>query len=199
MADFPWEKMESESDRAFAAFITYRDLGHRRTLREAASIFYSRPDLDPKSGKARQFEKWSALNKWVQRAEEFDGWVQAQQDQTASEAIISMKTRHAAIAAAATGKIVEAINQLDATKLNGLQLLQMFDLAVKNERLARDVPSDVQIVSSDADMGPGILEVSDEALEAKLAAWRASRDPENTIEQGEPSADDEDDDPETGE
>lgn len=193
VGDYPWEMLESETSKQFAAFVVYRDLGPTRTLRAATQIRYGISDKDwpAASGKKRLVERWSAANKWVQRAEEYDRWTDVQESERTADEIRKMKARHAGIAAAATGKIIAAINELDPKKLNGLQLLQMFDLAVKNERLARDVPNDIRAVTN-VDGGPvELADVTDEALEGKLKAWLAARDPANEIEKGEPEGPDE--------
>lgn len=198
LGDYPWEMLPGETPKQFAAFVTYRELGIHRSLREATVVFYRIPADEWATesgkkhwqGKKRLIERWSAQNKWVQRVEEYDEWIRQSSEQDAADEIRKMKVRHASIAAAATGKVIEAINHLDASKLNGLQLLQMFDLAVKNERLARDVPNDIRAITN-VDGGPvEMAQVTDEALEGKLRAWLASRDPENTIERGEPDGSD---------
>jgi hypothetical protein len=185
---YPWERRDGETETQYRAFIAYRDLGPKRTLRAAACEHYgiAPADFDPKSGKMRTFERWSGANQWVIRAEAFDDWSQALADQDNAAAIIAMKTRHARIAEAAQSKVVEAIQKIDPSKMNLLQIVQVFDIAVRNERLARGVPASVDaIVGAEADQGRS-EPISDEALMAKIKAWRASRDPENTIEAGEP-------------
>lgn len=189
---FPWEKLESETMKQFQAFVVYRELGPTRTLREAAIIHYRIPEgqYDPKMGKMRVFERWSARNKWVQRCEEYDQYVELKESEKNADTVRRMKVRHQSIAAAATAKVVEGINALDATKLNGVQLMQMFDLAVKNERLALGVPNDITALTN-VEGGPvEMASVTDEALEGKLRAWLASRDPKNEIEKGEPDGGD---------
>lgn len=185
---YPWEMLPTETNKSYAAFLTYRDLGPRRTLREAASAFYNVPqdEMISHGGKVRTFEKWSSRFSWVHRVERWDDHTRQLADAATEQAIISMKERHAQIAAAAQGKIVSALNSVDVSKLNPLQMMQMFDIAVRNERLARGVPASVDAILA-ADTSPEMQSVTDEALEGKLTAWLRSRDPENTIELGEPS------------
>lgn len=188
---YPWERRDGETETQYRAFLAYRDLGPGRTLRVAAQGHYQIPaeQFDPKSGKMRTFERWSGMNQWVIRAEAFDDWTQALADQDNASAIIAMKTRHARIAEAAQSKVIEAIQKIDVSKMNLLQIAQVFDIAVRNERLARGVPASVDaIVGAEADQGRS-EPVSDESLMAKIKAWQASRDPSNTIEAGEPNGD----------
>lgn len=63
-----YDKLPEETDRAYAAFCSYRDLGPTRSLAKAAEVFYG--------GKTRakvvQFENWSSTHGWVQRATVWD-------------------------------------------------------------------------------------------------------------------------------
>lgn len=194
MDRYPWEKLPDETDKQYRAFLTYRDLGRKRTLRDAAADHYGvdRKVFDPKGGKARVFERWSAQNKWVARSEAWDTYLQELTDSETEADIIAMKKRHAQIATAAQSKVVEALNAIDVSKMNLLQIAQVFDIAVKNERLARGVPANVEAILTRDDSAQIEGAINDEALIGKLAAWKASRDPENRIEVGEPETDEED-------
>lgn len=195
MDRYPWEKLPDETDKQYAGFLSYRDMGRRRTLREAAAKHYGVPSeqFDPKGGKARTFERWSGMNRWVKRAEAWDDHLDRLSDADTEKAILDMKQRHAQIAVVAQAKVVDALNSIDVSRLNLLQIAQVFDLAVKNERLARGVPASVDAIVS-RDDSPQLQEaISDEALLGKIAAWRASRDPANTIEAGEPQPEEEGD------
>lgn len=188
MDRYPWEKMPDETDKQYAGFLSYRDMGRRRTLREAAAKHYEVPldQFDPKGGKARTFERWSGMNQWVRRAEAWDDHLDRLTDADTEKAILDMKQRHAQIAVAAQAKVVDALNRVDPSKMNLLQIAQVFDLAVKNERLARGVPASVDAIVN-RDESPQLTEaISDESLLGKIAAWKASRDPNNRLEAGEP-------------
>lgn len=69
MTDTPnlWERLDSDTDKSFAAFCIYRDMGDRRSLDKAAQDYY---------GKSRvslgQFEKWSVDHNWQERVAAFD-------------------------------------------------------------------------------------------------------------------------------
>jgi len=194
LAKYPWEILPNETGEEYAAFITYRDLGARRTLRKAASVYYEVPEADVAefhAGKIRTFERWSGRNSWVQRSEKYDLHVQTLNDAKTTEEILAMKDRHAQIAMAAQSKMIAALQGLDASKLNLLQMMQVYDIAVRNERLARGVPQSVEAIVA-GDNSPGASSVTDESLDAKLQAWLRAKDPENTIELGEPDGADED-------
>lgn len=63
--DHPWEQRLNESDKAYAAFRVFRDLGpSKRTLAETARQL----------GKARRgvVEEWAGKHRWVERAKAWD-------------------------------------------------------------------------------------------------------------------------------
>src|SRR3954471_9546497 len=59
----PWEKLEKESSKAFAAFHTYLGLGAERSIEAAGE----------KVGKcSKVLERWSKKFAWGERAQEYD-------------------------------------------------------------------------------------------------------------------------------
>lgn len=69
----PWDRQEHETNRAYQAFLCYRDMGALRSLRKAAEIFYGDVGYVSKpSAKNRQFFEWSSNHKWVARCEAWD-------------------------------------------------------------------------------------------------------------------------------
>ena len=60
-----WEMQPTETPRAFAAFVVYRDLGPGRSLAKAA-------DAMPHGPGVRVMKSWSPAHRWVERARAFD-------------------------------------------------------------------------------------------------------------------------------
>jgi len=75
----PWERLSREGERAYAAFLAYRDLGPRRT-HEAARVH-----LGKRPGYLKPIERWSALRDWRLRAGAWDDHLQAERDKVAAE------------------------------------------------------------------------------------------------------------------
>lgn len=68
-----FEQQPKESDVAFACYKVFRDLGPGRTLREAAAIYYERPEYREHTRSVpSQVKKWSARFDWPERAREAD-------------------------------------------------------------------------------------------------------------------------------
>lgn len=67
-----WDKTLEESNRAYSAFLTYRNLGALRSLPKAAKIFYGDIYLPKSYSKDTQFRKWSRTYNWVARCSDWD-------------------------------------------------------------------------------------------------------------------------------
>lgn len=192
---YPWERTEGETSNNYAAFLTYRDQGPRRTLRKAAMIHFNveEADYDPMGGGIRTLQKWSSEFRWVARSEEYDDWLRHLEDAKDIEDIKAMRTRHATISTIMQNKVAIYLNTLDDAKLARMSpdsAMRLLDLAIKNERLARGVPDSITGITN-AEGGPVEVEVSETELERKFAAFMLSRDPGNDIERGEPNGADE--------
>lgn len=195
LSDLPWERRSDEGTKAFAAFIVYRDLGPRRTLRQAALAHYQIAEDDLKaSSKKRVVEGWSSRHQWRARAEEWDNYVRHETEEKELKAIADMRVRHASLMTVMQSKMVTYLNGLTDDVIKRMSpdvAMRALDLAIKNERIARGVPDTVTALTN-VHGGPVQHQeqaVTDESLERKLRAWYASRNPENTLEKGEPDRD----------
>lgn len=74
----PWEMRDDETDNAFEAFRTYRDLGAKRSIRAAGAIL--RKNLTT-------LGEWSVKYDWPNRARAFDKWA----DQQATQAWLDQR------------------------------------------------------------------------------------------------------------
>ena len=63
-----WDKQETETNRAYNAFLAYRNMGALRSLRKAVVEFYGIKS----DAKVTQFSKWSSKHNWVSRCSDFD-------------------------------------------------------------------------------------------------------------------------------
>ena len=68
----PWEMLENEPSKAWGAFQVYRDLGVNRTLAGTAKV------LESRNLKGGGLKTWSAKYNWVERARQFDAFMDAQ-------------------------------------------------------------------------------------------------------------------------
>ena len=104
-----WDRQPTEGPRAYKAFLTYRNLGPKRSIDAACRL-----SLEPqgKYGKntVRGWEKWSSLHQWVARAEAWDAWRQAEQERIEREAEEAEIKRVMALRYAKTHYRVEDLN-----------------------------------------------------------------------------------------
>jgi hypothetical protein len=127
----PWERMDGESTRAYAAFTSYRDLPpNSRSLRAAAE--------SSASGRAnlRQYERWSGQWEWVSRVEAHDAFMDGERRTAERDAIVDMGRQHAA---AAMQLVERGVTALAAVELAALRFIES---GIKLERLARGEPEE---------------------------------------------------------
>lgn len=133
-----YERQEGESQKAFEAFATYRDLGITRSIREVAQKLNKSVAL---------LGRWSSKYEWVDRAQAFD-------DEMDRKAILDnekkrreMVKRHASAATMFQGKVIERLNSLKPEELSPSDLIRWFTEAVKIERLSRGESTDIAEVN----------------------------------------------------
>ncbi len=75
----PWGHQPREGERAYVAFLAYRDLGPGRTHEATRECLGKRP------GYLKPIERWSASWDWRQRARAWDDHLQAGRDKVAAD------------------------------------------------------------------------------------------------------------------
>lgn len=98
----PWDRQPGESDKAFAAFCAYRDLGPDRTHEK------TREKLGKNSGYLRVLEAWSGRFRWMDRAAAFD----AELDRQKLPAVIELHNRTALVSAGIQEARLDDYNRL---------------------------------------------------------------------------------------
>jgi hypothetical protein len=76
----PWDRLDDESGRAYAAFCVYRDLGPDRKVCEAVRIHYSGKQCKS------QVAIWSQKYKWADRVQAYDLHLQRVREAAAAAA-----------------------------------------------------------------------------------------------------------------
>ena len=143
-----WEPQEGElrgGGKAWRAFCAFRDLGPERTLRQAAAVFYGRPDGEPKPHQYDQLKRWSAKFDWQERARSLD----ARDEMVRRVAIEAHLQAQAADRASREAKITERI--LEIREAASEQSLKMLAWPLAEQRVVRDEDGeDVTIILSPA-------------------------------------------------
>lgn len=130
----PWERLESESSKAYEAFCIYRDLGINRSIAKVVQIL----------GKSKALlEGWSSKHDWVERAAAWD----SEQDRVARQQqlddIKKMRKRHASLAEAMLLKASKALLIIPEDEIKAGDVSRMVDIASKLERISRGDVGDV--------------------------------------------------------
>lgn len=137
-----WERQKGETQKAFAAFVVYRDLpGFQRSFRHAVDRQHGlKPGQAGYRSRYNQLCKWSSKYKWVDRCREWDSYKDRVSREEQIDQVRSMHTRQATIAAALQQKAYERLKKIDPSILSPSMVIKWFVEAAKMERTARGEP-----------------------------------------------------------
>ena len=160
-----WDKQIGETNRAYNAFLAYRNMGALRSLTKAAKVFYGDIYLPKSYSKDTQFRKWSRTHNWVARCEAYD----IEQDKIFQveqrEAIREMNKRQATIGAAMQKKGITRLIDMDISELTPDQAARLTKTGVEIERPARGEAT--EITEHKGAVGVNIIKV-DSAIAKKI-------------------------------
>lgn len=129
----PWEQQEGETIRAWVAFRIYRDMGRDRALSKVAR------ELGIKH--KRNIAKWSSANHWMERVTAYEGHLDVIRRRETRRSQNEMAKRHATMAAGIQNKVLARLKGLDPEDMKVGEMLRAFDLSVKIETHARQIPT----------------------------------------------------------
>lgn len=129
----PWERQEGESDKAYEAFTTYRDMGASRSVAKVGK----------KLGKTTtHLEEWCSKFSWVDRAKAWEN----EQDRILRlqqiEEIRDMRKRHADLAVKMLEKALEGLRLLTPDELNAVSIGRIVEVASRLEQKSRGDTTD---------------------------------------------------------
>lgn len=149
----PWERVEGETPKAYAAFCVYRDLGKIRSLQKAGR----------KQGESRAKKaicQWSAKYNWVARANAYDDYIEKKKREQNEQEILQMNETHAKVAMLMIMKVLAKVKSVDPETLTPMDAAKWIDVASKLERVSRGEPSDK--IDMDAKIKRFIVKVPEE-------------------------------------
>ena len=132
-----WERLPSESSKAYAAFCIYRDMGPKRSIEKVQK------KVGKKSGYLRHLYRWSSKYNWFERAKAYDDYIEKKKREENEKAILEMAERHVKLAMAFLLKIAQALQQIDPAQLSPSDMAKWLEIATKLERLSRGVPTEI--------------------------------------------------------
>ena len=126
-----WERQPSETAKAYAAFLLYRDLP---AIDRSVSAARERHQRDTK-GTLRQWKGWSMRNGWVNRAAEHDSDLASRRREHTAKELERSQDDALILIRAALAKVAERIKGMDAKELAAGQipsaLKTLFELELK--------------------------------------------------------------------
>lgn len=123
-----WERQTGEGDKAWEAFVIYRDLGPDRSLRQVAKRLERSPGY---------LEELSRTKGWTERVAAWDAELDRQARKAQVAEITKMRKNHATLAVSMLTKAAKGLQLLPPEDLKAVDISRMVEVASKLERLAR--------------------------------------------------------------
>lgn len=133
----PWNRRPDESDKAWIAFVAYRDAGPAdRSVRKTAAAL----------GKSETLVgRWSSTHDWPARASAWDAWVDERKTQPAvAKARAEMAERHLRLGKALQGRAAQGLGAIKPEKLKPSEVAALAKAGVDIERVAAGEPTEIQ-------------------------------------------------------
>ena len=138
----PWSRRPDdegehrETEPAWHAFQTYRDLGPGRTMAKAVS------ELGRKPSYKSSMEKWSRWHQWVARCEEWDAHLDAVTQKAAETVAIRQGRLARDMIEFFQGWLAE-LRASEEPDITASEMIKLLALALKTDQLANDRPTDL--------------------------------------------------------
>jgi hypothetical protein len=174
----PWEQQPSESSRAHAAFLIYRDQGPKRTLAETMRRWYVgdkpktskrvvSPGLNGEPGVwTSRISQWSRDHNWRARAQMWDQENQRLEHEAHIEAFREVKKREAEIVMLGYEKLSKALEEMQSSKIGPKEFPTITLAMARLARLAYDQPTET-VGYRNEDFGV-LAQLSEEELDDRL-------------------------------
>lgn len=123
-----WDRQKSESQQAYEAFVTYRDLGAERSTSKVARRLSKSTTL---------MNRWSSAHGWVERARQYDNYLDGEARREAVKKVREMTSRQIKIALKLQKKATKALAALDITAMSPKDIKEFIKTATELERTNR--------------------------------------------------------------
>lgn len=147
-----FEKQPDEPDKAWSAFVIYREMGWERTIKKAAVEYKERNGLNGTvETTCRNLEAWASRWGWTARANEWDRELDKHRRRLAYKEVQKMRERHVAL-----GKSLQQLGALELKKflkdseakakkgiLSANDIYRAIEAGVKLERASRGEPDSI--------------------------------------------------------
>jgi hypothetical protein len=134
----PWDRQTTETEPAWLAFSTYRDLRTHRSIQAALKA------SGRKAGNKRLFEGWSSRHDWASRAAAWDVHL----DQAVQARIMKergeMAARQVRLGQSLQEKATEGLKALQSKELEASDVAALAKAGAQIERVAMGEPTEIQ-------------------------------------------------------
>lgn len=126
--DKPWERQHGESTQAYEAFVAYRDMETKRSLRAVGQQL----------GKSKTLiERWNKAWNWQERVRAYENELDKMFREKAIKERKKMIVRHIDIAMQLQRAALTALKDLNVEKMSVEEIRQYLKMATDLERLSR--------------------------------------------------------------
>lgn len=127
-SDKAWERQNGEGEKAFEAFVIYRDMGQERTISAVVKQLEKSRSL---------IDRWKERWKWTERVRAYDNELEKEARAKAVKDRMKMTDRHISIAMQLQKKALEALANLKVTDMSPKDIKEFLKMATDLERLNR--------------------------------------------------------------
>lgn len=156
--DKPWERQKGESEKAYEAFSTYRDMGEKRTFSAVAEKLRKSDTL---------IRRWKNQWSWQERVRAYDNDLEREARAKAIKDRKAMTERHIGIAMQLQKKALEALSSLAVEDMSPKDIKEYIKMATDLERLNRTLEEE-----SKAEKADGPTQLADTIM----AAWEKRKE-----------------------
>lgn len=139
--DKPWERQKGESEKAYEAFVTYRDMGQERTITAVVKQL----------GKSRALiDRWRSRWEWKERVRLYDNDLEKEARAKAVKDRKKMTERHIGIAMQLQKKALAALTEMSVEDMSPKDIKEYIKMATDLERLNRTLEEESTRSTGDA-------------------------------------------------
>lgn len=122
-----WERQDGESEKAFEAFVIYRDMGLERTVSAVVKRLEKSRNL---------LDRWKDRWDWETRAAAYDNYLDREAQKAAIREYKKMNQRHIETAKLLQSKALESLQNVEQGSLSPKYILDFLTKAIELERIA---------------------------------------------------------------
>ncbi len=137
----PWERQTGETEKAYEAFLIYKNLGPGRTLVAVSERLQKSYTL---------IRRWAKEQDWKNRVFSWDRDIERKAKAEAEKEQKQMIARHIKIGIQVQGKALEGLKHLKPEKMGAISVQALLDFGTKLERDSRAVTQQEATAPQDA-------------------------------------------------